>query len=132
MERILTKDTIYKYLSTFLVITAVAVLIYEVLPLLRSHITKQQFYDVLKIPGLLLIGSVVIKAMIPGEIPYISNVFHLLEGLPIVLLVLSIIILVVYMKIEKESYFDVFKFIFGSFVGSVIQKNTSRKVIGDT
>lgn len=124
------KETIYRFLSVFLVITAVAVLLYEIVPLLRGHITEQQIYDVLTIPGLLLLSSVVIKAMIPGEMVYIADLLHQLNGLPIVLLVLSLIVLAVYMKIGKESYFDVFKFIFGSFIGSYIQKNTSKNLSG--
>lgn len=124
------KETIYRFLSVFLVITAVAVLLYEIVPLLRGHITEQQIYDVLTIPVLLLLSSVVIKAMIPGEMSYVADLLNQLNGLPIVLLVLSLIVLAVYMKIGKESYFDVFKFIFGSFIGSYIQKNTSKNLSG--
>ncbi len=120
------KDTVLKYLSLFLIVAAVSVLIYEVLPLLRSPITKQQIIDAIKIPCVLIIGSVVIKVMTPGEIPYLSDLFNQLNGLPVMLLGLSLIILAVYIKTEKENYFDVFKLIFSSFVGSFIQKNASK------
>lgn len=125
------KGTIYKFLAITLLILSIALLLYEMFPLIHGDVTEDKVLNGLKIPSVLFVIHLVMKAMIPGQYPFISDVLQQLNGMPIILLVLSLIILFVYIKTEKAEYYDVFKYIFGSFIGSFIQKSTSKIQSGD-
>ncbi len=125
------KGTIYKFLAVFLLLISIGLLLYEMFPLIHGEVTEEKVFNALKLPGVLFVAHLVLKLMVPGEYPYIENIFQQLNGMPIILLVLSLIILFVYLKSDKELYFDVFKYIFGIFTGSLIPKSVSKNQSGE-
>jgi len=125
------KGTIYKFLAMLLLLLSIAILLYELFPLIRGEITESQILNGVKIPGVLFICHLLLKVMIPGEYPYLADIFQQLNGMPIILLALSLVVLLVYLKSDNNTYYDLFKFIFGSFIGSFIQKNTSKNQLGE-
>jgi len=122
-----TKKNLFDILSIIIIILLIASVLFEFYPMLNNdNITLHEVKNSLIVPGMLLLLHTIIKA-IGGELLWLSNTVESLEGLPLILLILLIILGVTYSISKDKMYFDFAKVIFGSLAGALAQKKISSK-----
>ena len=122
-----TKKNLFDILSIIIIILLIISVLFELYPMLNNdNITLHEVKNSLIVPSILLLLHTIIKA-IGGELLWLSNTLESLEGLPLILLILLIILGVTYSISKDKMYIDFAKVIFGSFAGAFAQKKISFK-----